>query len=205
MAASQDPASTAPYRRMAYTPAGDRSRADADDPGRQLPDLLFPAARFVALPERLHSASDVSTGFSDRVQLGRIGQIQQSSAVVMHIEIQNDIAGRLRSEVARRRPQHFDGKVWSNSYAQTAMTPFSGRKLSAGASSGLNARGVTGRIIHYRVLMEPLGTNVFFLAEKPQSLAGNFRREHRCRRSRLQPRPGTPHQPVRSRLATGRT
>jgi hypothetical protein len=37
--------------------------------------------------------SDVSTGFSDHVQLGRIGQIQQSSAVVMHIEIENDPQG----------------------------------------------------------------------------------------------------------------
>src|ERR1700730_7391130 len=32
-----------------------------------------------------------------------------------------------------------------------------------------------GRSIHYRVLMEPLGTNVFFLAERPQSITGNFR------------------------------
>src|SRR3981189_748416 len=34
---------------------------------------------------------------------------------------------------------------------------------------------VPGRPIHYRVLMEPIGTNVFFLAERPQSLSGNFR------------------------------
>jgi len=44
-----------------------------------------------------------------------------------------------------------------------------------GALSGLNARGATGRIVHYRVLMEPLGSNVFFLADKPQSLTVNFR------------------------------
>jgi len=33
---------------------------------------------------------------------------------------------------------------------------------------------VAGRSIRYRVLMEPAGTNVFFLAEKPQRLIGNF-------------------------------
>src|SRR6202034_1514773 len=34
--------------------------------------------------------SDLSSGFSDRVQLGQIGQIQQSNAVVMHIQIDGD-------------------------------------------------------------------------------------------------------------------
>src|SRR5437899_4129552 len=29
--------------------------------------------------------------------------------------------------------------------------------------------------IHYRVMMEPVGTNVFFLASKPATLAGNYR------------------------------
>src|SRR3979411_2219671 len=38
--------------------------------------------------------TDLSTGFSDRVQLGRIGQIQQSNAVVMHIQIDGDPQGR---------------------------------------------------------------------------------------------------------------
>src|SRR5262249_54642397 len=28
--------------------------------------------------------------------------------------------------------------------------------------------------IHYRVLLEPLGTNIFFLAPRPQSLEGNY-------------------------------
>ena len=39
-----------------------------------------------------------------------------------------------------------------------------------------DASALVGRSIRYRVLMEPLGTNVFFLAERPQSLKGNFRR-----------------------------
>ena len=47
--------------------------------------------------------SDVSTGFTDRVQLGRIGQIQQSNAAVMHIEIQNDMQGAYGTKVARDR------------------------------------------------------------------------------------------------------
>ena len=36
---------------------------------------------------------EIATGFSDRVQLGRIGEIQQSSSVVMHIQIDGDSQG----------------------------------------------------------------------------------------------------------------
>jgi len=95
---AQDPRLTdrpgvAPYRRMAYWTAGGRARADADDPGRELSDLLPSTPRLVAFLTAYTPTSDVATGFSDHVQLGRIGQIQQSNAVVMHIEIQNDLQG----------------------------------------------------------------------------------------------------------------
>ena len=62
--------------------------------------------------------SDVSTGFIDRVQLGRIGQIQQSSAAVMHIEIQNDLQGAYDLKWRGIALSNFDGRVWSNSYEQ---------------------------------------------------------------------------------------
>jgi protein-glutamine gamma-glutamyltransferase len=117
--------------------------------------------------------SDVSTGFSDRVQLGRIGQIQQSSAVVMHIEIQDDIEGAYDLKWRGIALSSFDGKAWTNNYEQTALRPSSDgsyRLAPYVATQGAFSR----RSIHYRVLMEPLGTNVFFLAERAQSLAGNF-------------------------------
>ncbi len=119
--------------------------------------------------------SDVSTGFSDRVQLGRIGQIQQSSAVVMHIEIQNDLQGGYDLKWRGIALSSFDGRVWTNSYDQTMLVP--GRDGSYRLAPYVVPRGgaVAGRSIHYRVLMEPLGTNVFFLAERAQSLTGNFR------------------------------
>jgi protein-glutamine gamma-glutamyltransferase len=118
--------------------------------------------------------SDVSTGFSDRVQLGRIGQIQQSGAAVMHIEIQNDVQGGYDLKWRGIALSNFDGRVWSNSYDQTQLRPAGdgSYRLSPLANRGTTA---AGRTIHYRVLMEPLGTNVFFLADRPQSLAGNFR------------------------------
>src|SRR6195256_3534916 len=120
--------------------------------------------------------SDVSTGFTDRVQLGRIGQIQQSSAVVMPIEIQNDLLGRYDLKWRGIALSNFDGRTWSNSYEQTQVRPaMDGSYRLAPSASARAPLAVPGRSIHYRVLMEPIGTNVFFLAERPQSLTGNFR------------------------------
>src|SRR6266403_3435066 len=120
--------------------------------------------------------SDVSTGFTNRVQLGRIGQIQQSNAVVMHIEIQNDLQGGYDLKWRGIALSAFDGRTWSNSFGQTQL------RLAGDGSYRLapmvdprGASAAAGRPIRYRVLMEPIGTNVFFLAERPQRLAGNFR------------------------------
>jgi len=116
--------------------------------------------------------SDVSTGFSDRVQLGRIGQIQQSSTVVMHIEIQNDVQGGYDLKWRGIALSTFDGKTWSNAFEQGLMRPaFDGKyHLSPPADQKAPAR-----TIHYRVLMEPLGTNVFFLADRPKNLVASYR------------------------------
>ncbi len=120
--------------------------------------------------------SDVSTGFTDRVQLGRIGQIQQSSAVVMHIEIQNDLQGGYDLKWRGVALSNFDGRTWSNSYEQTHVRPaIDGSYRLAPLLDPRGASAAAGRPIRYRVLMEPIGTNVFFLAERPQRLAGNFR------------------------------
>jgi protein-glutamine gamma-glutamyltransferase len=121
-------------------------------------------------------ASDISTGFTDRVELGRIGQIQQSSAVVMHIEIQNDLQGAYDLKWRGIALSNFDGKTWSNSFVQTQLRPGADGSYRLGPLANPRfAPAAIGRSIHYRVLMEPLGTNVFFLAERPQSLKGNFR------------------------------
>ncbi len=121
-------------------------------------------------------ASDISTGFTDRVQLGRIGQIQQSSAVVMHIEIQNDLQGAYDLKWRGIALNNFDGRVWSNSFAQTQVRPTGdGSYRLAPLADPRAASVVASRSIRYRVLMEPLGTNVFFLADWPRSLTGTFR------------------------------
>jgi transglutaminase-like putative cysteine protease len=118
--------------------------------------------------------SDVSTGFTDRVQLGRIGQIQQSNAVVMHIQIHNDLQGAYDLKWRGVALTAFDGHVWTNSFDQSQLRPGLDGTFRL-APPRAKPAPVAGRLIRYRVLMEPLGTNVFFLAEKPQRLSGNFR------------------------------
>jgi len=111
--------------------------------------------------------SDVATGFSDHVQLGRIGQIQQSNAVVMHIEIQNDLQGAYDLKWRGIALSTFDGRTWTNSFDQTQLRPAGDGSYRLAPLNGRNGVStVAGRSIRYRVLMEPLGTNVFFLAEK---------------------------------------
>src|SRR6266851_8037865 len=58
--------------------------------------------------------TDLSSGFSDRVQLGQIGQIQQSTAVVMHIQIDGDTVGRYVLHWRGLALANFDGHTWSN-------------------------------------------------------------------------------------------
>jgi transglutaminase-like putative cysteine protease len=122
------------------------------------------------------STGDLSTGFSDHMQLGRIGQIQQSSAVVMHVEIQNDTQGVYDLKWRGVALDAFDGRAWSNSFASRQIPSLGNGSypLTSRPGRGPSAEHPS-RSIHYRVLMEPLGTNVFFLAEKPQRLSGNYR------------------------------
>jgi protein-glutamine gamma-glutamyltransferase len=163
---------TSPDRRMAYGLL-------AIAPALMLMILAGSFLIFFLLPRvssRYLSAytptSDVSTGFTDRVQLGRIGQIQQSSAVVMHIEIENDVQGGYDLKWRGIALSTFDGRTWSNSFDQIQLRPSGdGSYLLAPL---LKSTASAGRALRYHVLMEPIGTNVFFLAERPKSLSGNF-------------------------------
>ena len=171
---AQEPKDSAPYRRMANVLL-------ATAPMLMLMILAGGFLIFFLLPRvssRYLSAyapgSDLSTGFSDRVQLGRIGQIQQSSAVVMHIQIDNDLEGAYDLKWRGVALSQFDGKIWSNPFAQTDLRRSSNGSFRLGTVAGETALDISRRKVHYRVLMEPLGTNVFFLADKPTGLMGDF-------------------------------
>jgi transglutaminase-like putative cysteine protease len=161
-------------------------------PGLVLMILVGAAAVFFLLPRMSTGylggysfGTDLSTGFSDRVQLGQIGQIQQSNAVVMHVEIDGDREGRYALNWRGVALENFDGRNWTNPREQYMLYrggdgSFAIPLLSQGVAQALSTRdrvvpGKLTRVIHYRVLMEPIGTNIFFLAPWARRVKGAYR------------------------------
>src|SRR5258708_6486535 len=121
----------------------------------------------------------IASGFSQDVRLGGIGQIQQSSAVVMHIQVQY---GKLPADAKWRGISlaNFDGHRWWNNpdppnYRGLNNAPLD---LAQIANSSLYS-GATPvprlPTLAYRVVMEPVGLDVFFLAPVPLKISGDYR------------------------------
>jgi protein-glutamine gamma-glutamyltransferase len=144
--------------------------------------LLGAAAIFFILPRvsagylsAYSPGNQLATGFSDRVQLGQIGEIQQSDSVVMHIAIEGDTRGGFDLKWRGVALNVFDGQTWMNPHQQHRVPHLPDGTFALALSPGLRNGSLAGHLIHYRVLMEPVSTNVFFLAAIPQTLEGNYR------------------------------
>jgi protein-glutamine gamma-glutamyltransferase len=141
--------------------------------------LLGAAAIFFLLPRASAGylgayapGGEISTGFGDTVELGRIGEIQQSGSVVMHVQIDGDEQGSFDLKWRGIALGKFDGRVWSNNRAQHQLFREMDGRFVLPPPAGV--RKTTPRLISYRVLMEPVGMNVFFLAGTPESLEGSY-------------------------------
>jgi protein-glutamine gamma-glutamyltransferase len=125
--------------------------------------------------------TDFSSGFSDRVQLGQIGQIQQSNAVVAHIQIDGDTVGSYDLHWRGIALAKFDGRSWTNPHDATLLQRQPDGTFAVPRSRNPVQRfeatnsSLHPQIIHYRVLMEPIGTTVFFLAPWARSVSGEYR------------------------------
>jgi hypothetical protein len=94
----------------------------------------------------------------------------------MHIEIHNDQQGAYDLKWRGVALSSFDGHAWSNSFEQIPVRQgFDGNYRLAPLADPRSTSSAARRLIHYQVLMEPLGTNVFFLAEQPRTVTGTFR------------------------------
>jgi transglutaminase-like putative cysteine protease len=121
------------------------------------------------------------TGFSSEVQLGGIGQIQQSNSVVMHVQV---LRGKLPPDTKWRGVAlvNFDGRRWWNTQQEPAMHPLNNApldfsRLRVGAAP-LFSTVATPRssTLSYRVIMEPIGSNIFFVAPVPVRFSGPYDR-----------------------------
>ncbi|MGO9083986.1 MAG: DUF3488 and DUF4129 domain-containing transglutaminase family protein [Candidatus Sulfotelmatobacter sp.] len=157
-------------------------------PALMLMILVGAALVFFVLPRRSAGylggyafGTDFSSGFSDRVQLGQIGEIQQSNAVVMHIQIDGDNLGRYDLHWRGVALSDFDGHTWSKPREQFLLPRWADKSFAVprlenvALKSLVTPNRVREQVIHYRVLMEPIGTNVFFLAPWGRSVNGGYR------------------------------
>ena len=120
----------------------------------------------------------IMSGFSQEVQLGGIGQIQQSNAVVMHVQV---LYGTMPRDVKWRGISlaNFDGQRWWNAPEEHVphglnnvpldLVQLNGSAFYSGAAPLPRLPTLT-----YRVVMEPVGLNIFFLAPVPMKLTGNY-------------------------------
>ena len=155
-------------------------------PGLMFLILIGGAALFFIMPRMSAGylggysyGTDLSSGFSDHVQLGQIGKIQQSNAVVMHVQIDGDTIGRYDLHWRGIALSDFDGRTWTNPRNQfilqrdadnTFQIPHRNAALTSYVTPNLSREN----LIHYRVLMEPIGTNIFFLAPIAHSVTGDY-------------------------------
>jgi protein-glutamine gamma-glutamyltransferase len=127
---------------------------------------------------KLAQQNDLVTGFSDNVSLGEIGRIQQSSQIVAHVRIGDGQKGAgvlLRGNTL----SEFDGKNWFNPPhdMRNLSNPGGSFDVRLTPSSPATRLAVSHRpqMIKYRVILEPIGTNIVFTIPSPILVSGPFR------------------------------
>jgi protein-glutamine gamma-glutamyltransferase len=112
------------------------------------------------------------SGFSDQVELGQIGEIKKSSAVVLRVEtgsLVNYPALRWRGNALA----NFDGKRWS-SVERTAETMQANGEGWIPLQSRPKPGEPRGEILQFTVLQEPMASDALFVAGNVLALKGNF-------------------------------
>ena len=124
--------------------------------------------------------SELVTGFGDQVRLGEIGRIKQTDTVVMHVQMDNANALDLKWRGVALTV--FDGKTWTNqANDQEVLQSYAGRYSLRSIEMRRHNLAPPPqetndfRLVRYRVVMEPIGTNVLFLPSTPIELTGRFR------------------------------
>ena len=146
--------------------------------GATLIFLVLPRISTAGYLRNFGSEGALVTGFSQEVRLGGIGQIQQSSAVVMHVQV---LYGKMPPSPKWRgiSLSNFDGQRWWNPVEEHRYQGLNGVPLDLlqlGETSFYSADAPLPRLpgMTYRVVMEPLGLDLFLLAPVPMKLSGDY-------------------------------
>jgi protein-glutamine gamma-glutamyltransferase len=147
--------------------------------GAALIFFILPRVNTGGYLRNLGVQNSLVAGFSPEVNLGGIGQIQQSSNVVMHIEVQY---GKLPSNPHWRgiTLANFDGRHWWNPLEIPTQhglnnTPLDLTRISNFSFYSERHSAPQLQTLSYRVVMEPVGLNLFFLAPVPLKINGDYR------------------------------
>src|SRR3954447_4397460 len=135
--------------------------------------LIASVGLFFALPRRAGGyfsafapRNQFISGFSDTVELGQIGQIQQSDLVVMHVNIVGDTNGRHELLWRGVALNLFDGIRWQTQENFSIITSrFHSYDLQSNYEQSEGLEGAVrppAALLRYTVSMDPVGTNVFF-------------------------------------------
>ena len=115
---------------------------------------------------------EITTGFSDRLNWDASARSSSPHRWSCTSEIDGDDRGSFDLKWRGVALSQFDGRIWSNNRDERPLSPrLDGRFVLPPRAGG---RRSSPRPIHYRVVMEPVGMNVFFLAGTPESLEGNY-------------------------------
>jgi protein-glutamine gamma-glutamyltransferase len=135
--------------------------------------FVIPRKSSTGYLEQFAARSELSTGFSEEVQLGEIGQIQQSSAVVMHVKFDQD--SRVPHDLRWRgiALTNFDGRRWTG--LRENGLPLD--KTSGMFPAMMHPRRLFARNrqqVRYRVSLEPFGARVFFVLPEALAINGQY-------------------------------
>jgi len=152
--------------------------------------LVLGSVLFFMLPRKyggymssLARSNQLVSGFSDSVDLGAIGEIQQSDQLVMHVKVLSPGVGIEGIRWRGVTLSSFDGRRWFNlpDYAPGPQFPQIDYFDLTTAQRNWDSeatRFATGKVplgFRYQVSMEPIGTDVVFIPAKPESLTAPFR------------------------------
>jgi len=113
------------------------------------------------------------SGFSDDVELGEIGEIKKSSAIVMRIQIEGDPTAAAAMHWRGVVLTNFDGRRWfTEQRSVETLAPNSDGWFALPQTQGESQRRTT-RLL-YSVLLEPIATNSLFYASEPVATRGSF-------------------------------
>ncbi|HEY6291955.1 MAG TPA: DUF3488 and transglutaminase-like domain-containing protein [Terriglobia bacterium] len=184
-----------PFRRVAVPEPGEGTNRSAEKHGSKpveaalgktalcLALALIPVAAFLffLIPRyrsgywsRLALQPQRITGFTETVDLGDISKILRSNQVVMRITPKGD-PGPLEGEKLRGVAlANFDGQRWSNGVrGGHLILPASPQQFRPPDFAGLAARPATA--VRYRVLLEPVSTEVLFVAGRARQVIAPVR------------------------------